>query len=85
MRRRIIDQGTENPTHPTIRSGLFRNKKTAFQNFFIDTAPKNAYHDKWNVMHTFRKEEPIVDADPYSKTTYNFTGSGRKEVHPLSA
>jgi len=32
-----------------------------------------------------RKEEPIVDADPYSKTIYNFTGSGQAEMHPLSA
>ena len=26
-----------------------------------------------------RKEEPIVDADPYSNAIYNFTGSGRME------
>ena len=28
-----------------------------------------------------RKEEPIVDADPYSKTIHNFTGSGRTNMH----
>ncbi len=32
-----------------------------------------------------RKEEPIVDADPYSKTIHNFTGSGQAEMQPLSA
>jgi len=30
-------------------------------------------------LYFAERRSPIVDADPYSKTIHNFTGSGRKK------
>lgn len=50
----------------------------------IDSGHEKEYHDIG--MHIISNERSLtMDADPYSKPMNNFTGSGRKNVHRLSA